>query len=425
MEEIRNQRVYMVSLGCAKNRVDSEKALALLLKQGCRVTDDPGEAECILINSCGFINSARRETVDTILELAEYKKQNPSLNLAVMGCMVELFRKEMADEMPEINYFLGLSDKSVSNVYRSDNIERVIQPGSVFAYLKIAEGCGNSCTFCSIPLIRGPLKSRPMEDIAMEARSLLGRGVKELCLVAQDTTRYGADLGMKNGLVKLIRRILEEKPVWVRILYAYPTLLTDELIDLIGSEPSICKYIDVPFQHIHNGILKRMGRQESEYDILRLLEKLRKTMPEGAVRSSFIVGFPGETEREFGRLERFLEEALLDHVGIFVYSREEGTKAAFMEDDVPPKVKEERRERLMEVQRKISSAINARKVGSVLPVMVERYSGEERLLTGRLSTQAPEVDGEVILDNCEALPGEIIDIRIKEGLDYDLVGEPV
>jgi ribosomal protein S12 methylthiotransferase len=419
-------RVHVVSLGCAKNRVDTEKTVALLLRRGCRITDSPDDAECLLVNSCGFIEDARRETIETVLELAEHKRKNPSLKLAVMGCMVELFKKEMGDELPEIDYLFGLSETSIDAVYSPDNIERALQPGAVSAYLKIAEGCGNSCSFCSIPIIRGPLKSRPPADIASEAALLVRKGVKELCLVAQDTTRYGADLGLKNGLLSLLGKVVNEaSPEWLRILYVYPTLLNGETIDYIASEPTVCPYIDIPFQHIDTGVLKRMGRQETETDILRLLEKIRKAMPDGAVRSAFIVGFPGESEEEFNRLARFLVSAELDHVGVFTYSPEEGTKAALLKDDVPPALKRERRDRLMEIQRGISRRKNRRRIGSVMRAMVESFDEAESLLLGRLAIQAPEVDGELILDNCTAVPGEFLNVKITDAMDYDLIGEPV
>ncbi len=424
MKKIENLSIYLVSLGCAKNRVDSEKTLALLLRQGCVVVDSPKEAQCVIINSCGFINDARAETVETILELAEIKKRKPSLKLAVMGCMVELFKGEMAAEMPEIDYLLSLSDESLSAVYQTDNPERVLETGAVSAYLKIAEGCGNSCSFCSIPAIRGPLKSRTVESIIKEAEILIDKGVKELCLVSQDTTRYGADLKMKNGLVALANEIVKLKPEWIRILYAYPTLITDELLRLIAFEERVCKYVDVPFQHIETSVLKRMGRRETKGDILSLIEKIRKLMPNGAIRTSFIVGFPGETEKEFEQLESFLIEAKLDHVGVFTYSPEAGTKAFELNDDVEQAVKEERRGRLMEIQRQVSSEITAKKVGTVLPAIIERYDDGESLLIGRLSTQAPDVDGELILTECESLPGDIIDVKIIKSLEYDLVGKP-
>ncbi|MBI5177911.1 MAG: 30S ribosomal protein S12 methylthiotransferase RimO [Nitrospinae bacterium] len=425
MKRLRDMRLHMVSLGCAKNRVDSEKTLALLQSQGCTITDNPEEADCLLINTCGFIGDARRESVDTILELAEFKKANPNAKLAVMGCMVERFGKEMGEEMPEIDYLLALSDSSTQEVYRPENVKRMLEPGVVSAYLKIAEGCGNACSFCSIPMIRGPLKSRPLNAVVAEAKELVAVGVKELVLVAQDTTRYGADLKMKNGLVTLAKEILATaKPAWLRIMYLYPTLITDEMIDLIAHEPSLCPYIDVPFQHIHDAALKRMGRNETKKEIVELVAKLRRAMPEGAIRTSFIVGFPGETEAEYKALESFVKEAELDHVGVFTYSAEEGTKAADMDDDVPENVKEERAARILEIQQKISLKKNKAKAGKTFDALVERYDPENGLLLGRLKTQAPEVDGEVILDECEAKPGEIIKVKIKAAMEYDLVGVP-
>ena len=425
MKEFKNRRLYTVSLGCAKNRVDSEKALAILENQGCTVEENPAAADLILVNSCGFIGEARRETIDTILELAEYKKKNPRIKLAVMGCMVERFREEMAKELPEVDYLFTLSDDAMSEIYRSKNTTRVVQPGSVWAYLKIAEGCGNSCSFCSIPMIRGPLKSRPVDEIEAEAIRLMDSGVKELVLVAQDTTRYGADLKMKDGAVKLLSKLAKLGPERLRLMYAYPTLVTDSLIDFIADEPAVCRYMDIPFQHIDDSVLEAMGRRERGDDIKRLVDKVRQKMPDGAIRSSFIVGFPGETEENFRNLEKFIKESALDHVGVFVYSREDGTGAAGLPDDVAPEIKEERRARLMEIQNAVSLEINRSKIGKTYPVLVDRFDDEESLLLGRLETQAPEVDGEVILDNCDANPGDVITVMIEDCMEYDLVGTPV
>jgi len=425
MEKLKNLRIYMVSLGCAKNRVDSEKTLAKLVSQGCTVISDPSEAECVLINSCGFLGEAREETVDTILEFGEYKKKNPSLKIAVMGCMVELFKGEMQAELPEIDYMVGLSDGEVSEIYESSNTGRLLEPGAVTAYLKIAEGCGNSCSFCSIPMIRGPLKSRPIDDIIVEANQLVENGIKEICIVSQDSTRYGLDLGIKGGLVKLLKKVIEVNPEWIRLHYLYPTLITDELIELVASEPKICSYMDVPFQHIDSGVLKKMGRQENEDDIKRLIDRMRHAMPDAGIRTAFITGFPGEGEKEFQKLERFLSDYALDHVGIFTYSPEKGTKGFDMEESCSQEEKEDRKARLMEIQSGVSAKKNLAMVGTVMPVLVEKFNAEESLLVGRLETQAPEVDGEVILDECEAEPGEIISVKIIESMEYDLVGRQV
>lgn len=424
MKNIRNMRVHMVSLGCAKNRVDSEKTLALLIGQGCVITDKPEEADCLLINSCGFIRDAKEETIDTILELAEYKKRKPGARLAVMGCMVERYKDELSSELPEIDYLLALSDEGAKEIYRPDNTRRATQPGVVSAYLKIAEGCGNTCSFCSIPAIRGPLKSRPPESVVAEARELIALGVKEIVLVAQDTTRYGLDLKMKNGLEKLIDMLAALDPAWLRVMYLYPTLITDGIIARIAAGPPVAPYLDVPFQHFDDAILKRMGRNETGGDILSLLDKARAAMPNGAFRTSFITGFPGETDAQFENLLRFVRHAQLDHVGVFTYSAEEGTAATRFADDVPEPVKRERKEILMAAQKEISMKKNREKVGKTLQALVERYDTENGLLTGRLATQAPEVDGELILEKCDAAPGDLIDVKITKALEYDLVGRP-
>ena len=425
MKRLRNMRLYMVSLGCAKNRVDSEKTVAILKSQGCTLTGDPEEADCILINTCGFINDARQESVETVLEMAEIKKTNPKAKLAVMGCMVERYRKEMAEELPEIDYMMSLSDDDASPIYVPENTRRELEPGAVSAYLKIAEGCGNACSFCTIPLIRGPLKSRPMQAIVAEARELIAAGVKEIVLVAQDTTRYGADLRVKDGLAQLLLELVKSGPQWLRVMYLYPTLITDEIIRIIASEPALCPYMDVPFQHISDTVLKKMGRNETQKDIVQLVGRIRAAMPHGAIRTSFIVGFPGETEKDFRHLEKFLKEAQLDHVGVFTYSAEDGTKAAGYADDVPEEEKLERKERLMGIQQGISLKKNRAVVGQTFEAMVERYDQENGLLLGRLKTQAPDVDGELILDGCEAKPGDILKVKITQGMEYDLVGVPV
>ena len=424
MKNLRNMRLHMVSLGCAKNRVDSEKVLAILQRQGCTITDNPEEADCLLVNSCGFIDAAKRETIDTVLSLAEIKKTRPGAKLAVMGCMVERYKAELQSELPEIDYLLAISDDSAKEVYRPENISRVTQPGVVSAYLKIAEGCGNACTFCSIPSIRGPLKSRPPEAIIAEAKELLAIGIRELVLVAQDTTRYGADLRKKNGLVDLMKELKKLQPGWLRVMYLYPTLITGAMIDIIASGPPFTPYIDVPFQHYDDAVLKRMGRQETAKDIQSLMERIRAKMPHGAVRTSFIVGFPGETDRQFKSLLKFVKEARFDHVGVFTYSGEEGTAAAGLPDDVPAEVKEERRAQLMKAQNAISMKKNKEKLGKTFDALVERFDRENGLLIGRLATQAPEVDGELILDDCEAAPGSIIRVTITGAMDYDLIAHP-
>ncbi|MEE8483029.1 MAG: 30S ribosomal protein S12 methylthiotransferase RimO [Nitrospinota bacterium] len=424
MHSIAGKRVYMVSLGCAKNRVDSEKTLYILARNGCTVTNTAENADVILINSCGFTNDARRETVETVLELSRLKEKNPGLKIAVIGCMVEILKEEMAAEMPEIDLLLPLSDASMSEVYSSDNEKRLVQPGAVSAYLKIAEGCANSCSFCSIPLIRGPLKSRPMDEILKEARALKDKGVKEICLVAQDTTRYGADLGIKDGLVKLLANIVKSGPEWIRVMYAYPALVTDDLLKIIAAEPSICPYFDVPFQHINDTILKSMGRRETGDSIKRLVDKIREKVPGAAIRSSFITGFPGEGQKEFKELEKFLDDYMLDHVGIFTFSPEVKTPSYALGDPVPDDEKNERKAILMETQRDVSRELNGQKVGKKFDALVEKYNESESLLTGRLQTQGPEVDGEVILDECEAGPGEIIIIEVTQAMEYDVIGKP-
>ena len=433
----------MVSLGCPKNTVDSERVMGDLASSGFKLTQNDKDAEVIIVNTCGFIESAKKESVDTILEMARHKTEGNCKQLIITGCLAERYGQELLDEIPEIDHMLGVGQyPQLKNIieevdplsrnhvatpaeYYESYTDRLLTTAFYTAYLKISEGCSNRCAFCIIPKMRGPMRSRSPESILAEAEHLALKGVKELNLISQDTTMYGFDLGMKDGLVRLLAEMAKvEKLQWIRLLYCYPTFLSSEMIEFIASEPKVCSYIDVPLQHTHDEMLKRMKRQETEDGVRRMLDEIRLKIPNVALRTTFITGFPGETETHFQHTVRFLSEVEFDHVGIFTYSDEEGTTAFEYPNRVPQEVKEERRNILMEFQKEIALRKNQARVGKVEQVLVEGFDPENYLMTGRLTSQAPDIDGQVILEKCEAEPGEIIPVRINQVVDYDLLGEP-
>jgi ribosomal protein S12 methylthiotransferase len=439
------KKIGMVSLGCPKNTVDSERVMGDLVSSGFSLTPDEEDAEVIIVNTCGFIESAAKESVDTILEMAQHKKDGKCKQLIVTGCMAERYGQDLLDEIPEIDHMLGVGQyPQLKNIIEENNpssknhvatpaeyyesyTDRLLTTAFYTAYLKISEGCSNRCAFCIIPKMRGPMRSRSPESILAEAEHLARKGVKEFNLISQDTTMYGFDLGMKDGLVRLLKEMVKVKGLeWIRLLYCYPTFLNSEMIELIGAEPKICSYIDVPLQHTHDDMLKSMKRQETEGGVRKMLEEVRLKIPDVALRTTFITGFPGETEEHFRHTVRFLCEMEFDHVGIFTYSDEEGTTAFDYPGRVPEEVKEERKNILMEFQKDIALRKNQERVGKVEPVLVEGFDPQENyLMTGRLTSQAPDIDGQVFLEKCEAEPGEIISVQIKQVADYDLIAEPV
>ena len=441
------KKVGMVSLGCPKNTVDSERVLGDLVSSGYDLTKNEEDAEIIIVNTCGFIESAKKESVDTILEMARKKIDGKCRQLIVTGCLAERHTQELLDEIPEIDHLLGVGQyPQLKNILKENeadfkNRNHVATPAEFYesytdrlmttafytAYLKISEGCSNRCAFCIIPKMRGPMRSRSPESILAETENLAQRGVKELNIISQDTTMYGFDLAMKDGLIRLLREMSKVKGVeWVRLLYCYPTFINSDLVDYIASEEKLCRYIDVPLQHTHDEILKSMKRQETEGDVRRMLDELRLKLPEIALRTTFITGFPGETEEHFKHMLRFLCEMEFEHVGIFTYSDENGTTAYDYPNRVPEEVKLERKNTLMEFQKEIVLAKNKEKVGQVESVLVEGFDAQENyIMTGRLASQAPDIDGQVILEKCEAEPGKIISMRITAAVDYDLVAEPI
>jgi ribosomal protein S12 methylthiotransferase len=442
------KKIGMVSLGCPKNAVDTEYLLGDLVNTGYEITPNQEEADVLVVNTCGFIESAKRESVDAILEMAQLKTAGKCRKLIVTGCLSERYSDDLLKEIPEIDHIFGVNQyprlKEVLHTtdsaktqprnqmngkaeYYEPYADRILTTPSYSAYLKISEGCSNKCAFCIIPKMRGNIRSQPLDSLVTEARKLAQLGVRELNLISQDTTMYGLDLRMKNGLIRLLEALVEVEGIeWIRLFYCYPTFIDTELIEFIQRETKVVPYIDVPLQHIHDEMLARMKRQEREIKVRRMLDEIRAKIPGVALRTTFITGFPGETEAHFLHLRDFLQETRFDHVGVFTYSHEEGTTAFDYADDVPEKIKQERKDELMQAQKEISRQKNQAKVGDVHPVLVEGVDGEESyLVTGRLPTQAPEIDGQVIIEASDVESGMIVPMRIISATDYDVVATRV
>ncbi|WP_195263590.1 30S ribosomal protein S12 methylthiotransferase RimO [Clostridium sp. 1001275B_160808_H3] len=434
-------KVGMVSLGCDKNRVDSELILGTINKF-YEITNDPKEAEIIIVNTCGFIESAKQESIDTILEMAEYKNKYKCKMLIATGCLTQRYGEELLELMPEIDILMGVNDymklhklildfikgerKLLATNYSDENINegiRLLTTDKYTAYVRIAEGCDNYCTYCIIPKIRGKFRSRSKEAILEEVNLLVKNGVKEIILIAQDLTYYGMDIYKENKLHELVSEISNVNGVeWIRLLYCYPEEITEELIEEMATNPKIVKYLDLPIQHISNNILKRMARRTNKETITNIIDKLRKRIPEIALRTSLIVGFPGETEEDFNELCDFLKDYKLDNVGVFKYSKEEGTPAANMENQIEEKIKEERQEKLMMVQKNVVEELNKLKISKVYDTIIEGRKG--KYFIGRSSEMAPEIDGNILVNTTQKLEkGDIVKVKIKEALEYDLVGE--
>lgn len=441
---INRGNVYFVSLGCPKNRVDTEVMLGHVDQAGYRIVSEPDQADVIVVNTCGFIDAAKEESIDTILEMAQYKAQGRCEKLVVTGCLTQRYPKEVAAEIPEIDHILGSADfTAIAEVigkkeraslpviqvsdtpsYLYDHQSPRIYTGATHsAYVKIAEGCDRPCAFCIIPKLRGPQRSRSIESVVAEVRALAGRGTREINLIAQDLTRYGADLPRPQPtLAELLQEVARVDGIrWVRLHYTYPTAFTDELIDVIAGEPGVAKYIDVPLQHIDDTLLKRMRRGHSSRVTYELIERLRARIPGLVLRTTFIVGHPGETDEAYRKLESFMTEARFEHVGVFTYSREPGTVSAVLPGRVPARVAEERRDHLMQLQAGISREKNEALVGSEIEVLVEGISDEsDLLLQGRWYGQAPEIDGSVYLTDDTAEPGELVRAEVVNASEYDL-----
>jgi ribosomal protein S12 methylthiotransferase len=437
-------KIGFVSLGCPKNLVDSEVMMGSLAARGHELTSSPGEADVIVVNTCSFIDPAKQESVDTILEMAEYKKTGAAKKLIVAGCLVERYRGDIQKDLPEVDAIIGtnelerivgicedgVSDGAVAEPYLyHDLTPRVLATPRHHAYIKIAEGCDHPCSFCVIPQYRGAFRSRRFESVVLEARRLFDQGVREINLIGQDTTSYGEDLGLRNGLAKLLARLAEietPRPKWVRFLYAYPNRVTQELLDTIAAHDSLVKYIDMPLQHASREVLKRMKRGSNGDQFLKLLERVRSTIPGVAIRTSFIVGFPGEAQADFEELCQFVEAAKFDRLGVFKYSDEDTSQSFELDQKVDARTIENRRRRLMAIQRKISARRNRELVGREFPVLIEGPSKETHLLwEARLPSQAPEIDGVCLVNDYEGHPpaiGQMRRLRVTEAHDYDLVG---
>ena len=436
-------KIGFVSLGCPKNLVDSEVMMGLLESRGHELTSNPRDAEAIVVNTCSFIDPAKQESIDTILEMAEYKKFGRARRLVVAGCLVERYRRELHEQVPEVDAVLGTNELEDiiphcegTPVERSTPAEPFLYheltprrraTAPYLAYVKIAEGCDHPCTFCIIPKFRGGFRSRRFESVVREAEALFRSGVREINLIGQDTTSYGDDLGMEGGLATLLERLGRlEGAGWVRFLYAYPNRVETRLLETIAAHPALCNYIDIPLQHASARVLKRMKRGASGDIFLRLLERMRATIPGVAIRTTFIVGFPGETDEDFEELCRFVEAAEFDHAGVFGYSDDETSDSYHLDGKVPAGVIDRRKRRLMALQRKISRRRNRARVGEIFPILIKGPSAETDLLwEGRLQTQAEEIDGKTYITEFadgEPKPGDFGEIRITRATDYDLFG---
>lgn len=447
MQKTGKEKVSLVSLGCPKNLVDAEVMLGYLAREGYEVTTDERDADIIIVNTCSFIKEAKQESVDTILDLADRKHDGRCRLLIVTGCLPQRYQEELTKELPEVDIFVGTGDypriveiiaeqrgtggqiryTGDPNFLYNGDLPRLKSSPYYTAYLKIAEGCSNCCSYCVIPALRGAFRSRPMDKLLREARELVAGGVKEINLIAQDITAYGKDLADGESLEALIDELAKLEGLrWIRLLYAYPDGIRDSLMRILRDEEKVCKYLDIPLQHISDPILKRMNRRNSEAETRLLIEKLRREIPGIALRTSLIVGFPGETEEDFRKLLHFVEETQFDHLGVFCYSREEGTPAAVMPGQISERIKRERYKKLMRAQARLSFKRNRRLIDTLDQVIIEGYSEEtDLLLKGRSSRQAPDIDGQVYITAGTANIGDIVTLRITDSSDYDLIGEIV
>ena len=436
---------YLVSLGCAKNLVDSEVIIGGLTGAGWQLVDEAEEARVLIVNTCGFIQSAVREAIDEILAMARYKEGDREKFLVVVGCLVQRYGQKLADELTEVDLFVGTEGQESfaglldELLVRGEAARRLVLPGrslmssasprvlttpSYRAWLKITEGCNNGCSYCMIPAIRGELRSRSLDDLVIEAQRLETLGVRELSLIAQDSTAYGRDLSPDVSLEALLRRLLSETGIpWLRLLYLYPTGISDDLLGIMADNSRVMPYLDLPMQHVSDRVLRAMNRRYDKRQLVALLDRIRGVLPHIALRTTFLVGFPGETIEDFSEIEEFLREQQLDHVGVFAYAREEGAPSAGLKPQVPAREKKRRVNRLLKLQAELSARRLERFVGKVEPVLIEGVSSEsELLLQGRTRFQAPEVDGCVLINDGMANPGDIVPVLITEAMTYDLLG---
>lgn len=436
-------KILFISLGCDKNLTDSEVMLGLLASRGYEMTDDETEADIIVINTCCFIHDAKEESVQNILEMAEYKKEGQLKALIVTGCLAERYRQEILDEIPEVDAVLGTTaydnilnaiDEALSghqtvlmedlNAIPVVETKRQVTTGGHYAYLKIAEGCDKHCTYCIIPKIRGQFRSVPMERLLEEAEELAEQGVKELILVAQETTLYGKDLYGEKSLHVLLKELCKISGLrWIRVMYCYPEEITDELIQVIKEEPKVCHYLDIPIQHANDVILKRMGRRTSRQELIGIVQKLRREIPDICLRTTLITGFPGETQKQHEELMDFVDEMEFDRLGVFTYSSEEDTPAAEMPDQIPEEVKAERQAELMELQQEIAFDCAEQMIGREMLVMIEGKVADENVYVGRTYRDAPGVDGLLFIETGEELlSGDFAKVKVTGAQEYDLIG---
>ena len=453
--------VGFISLGCSKNLIDTEVAIGLFKENHYKIVNKPEDADILVVNTCGFIESAKEEAINTILEMAEYKKQRCKYLIA-MGCLVQRYYEDLVKALPEVDLFIKIDEynklwEKIEDLIKRDIVEkaktktstkiseirplpmptydeflnRVVTTGKNYAYLKIGEGCSNKCTYCASPYIRGPFVSRKMEDILEEAEKLASEGIKEIIVIAQDTTKYGEDIYGKSRLAELLQEISKIDGIeWIRFLYSYPEGITDELIDTVANNPKIAKYFDIPIQHISNAVLKRMNRKTSKEKIEKLLEKIRNKIPNVTLRTSLIVGFPGETEEQFGELLEFVKKAKFDKLGTFMYSKEEGTPASRLPEQIHGNTKKARYNKIMKVQKQISLEKQENKIGKTYKVLVEDISFDGKYFVGRTMQDVPEEDGLVYIKNAqnykqEDILNQFIECRIEEVSEYDLIGKIV
>lgn len=437
-------KLLFVSLGCDKNLVDTETMLGILNNECYEFTDDENEADVIVINTCCFINDAKQESINTILEMAEYKTNGKLKALIVTGCLAQRYKQEIIDEIPQVDIVLGttnydeisqaikgaLEGKSAVNVKSPDLLplvreKRVVTTGGHYAYLKIAEGCNKYCTYCIIPNIRGNYRSIPMEYIVEQAEDLVKQGVKEIILVAQETSMYGIDIYGQKSLPKLLRKLCKISGLyWIRIMYCYPEEITDELIKVIKEEDKICNYLDMPIQHCNDDVLKRMGRKMTKQQLYDIITKLRNEIPDICLRTTLIAGFPGETQKQHEEMLEFVDSVEFDRLGVFAYSPEEGTAAARMINQIDDELKDDWRDELMELQQEVSWDKAESSVGTVMPVMVEGKVSDENAYIARSYKDAPDVDGYVFIRTDEQLmSGDFVKVKITGALEYDLIGE--
>ena len=442
-----NKKIAMVSLGCPKNQVDAEIMLYRLKEAGYEITGNEGEADLVIVNTCGFIEDAKREAIDNILELGQLKEDGSLKGLIVTGCLAERYKNEVIDEMPEIDALLGIGcnadivsvvervlsgEKGIALFAEKEKLDmdsdRILATPRYTAYLRVADGCDNCCTYCTIPSIRGHFRSRTMESVLDEANRLAKRGVRELVVIAQDTTRYGEDIYGKLMLAELLNKLCEIDGIeWIRILYAYPERITDELLDTMASQPKIMKYIDIPIQHCNGEVLRNMNRRGDRRSLTELIAKIRAKMPDVAIRTTLITGFPGETEEQFTELCEFVNEIGFDRLGCFAYSAEEGTPAAEMDNQCEKSVKERRAEVIMNDQLRIISKKNQEKIGKTLDILVEGYDNYIRCCFGRSYADAPEIDAKIFFAPSSPRPseGDIVKVEIFDTIEYDLLGQQI